>query len=203
MKKVLFIFGIFVLISCTSRKENKTTAQNNTPQALQDNKESSLTDFKKRGTDDLVEELYEEAIEKSSVLAALEKKFPQLNEIKNDSLRVFEKYKDKNEDYYASATRQLNSIQDSLLKKEIGAVFEKDKAGYTTIISRLNELENELGKQSIYSADHRVVLKLFITLNMMKQYRKNNTPSSMLLGSVLNEYKALNQKLDSAINKNK
>ncbi|HEV8272212.1 MAG TPA: hypothetical protein VGQ04_12965 [Chitinophagaceae bacterium] len=89
------------------------------------------------------------------------------------------------------------------MKKEIEAAFEKDKTGYNNIITRLNELENELDKQSLYATDHQVVLKLFVTLNMMQQFRKNSTPPLRLLGSVLNEYKILNLKLDSTILKNK
>src|SRR5258705_13965806 len=134
---------------------------------------------------------------------ALEKNASELNEKKNDSFKPFENYQDKNQDYYSSVTGRLNSIQDSLLKKEIGDIFEKDKSGYTTIISRLNELKDELEKQSVYSADHLVALKLFVTLGMMNKFRKNDTPPASLLESILNEYKNLNHKLDSAIVKNK
>jgi hypothetical protein len=203
MKKILFSICLLVFISCDPKKENSQEQQNNVPQALQDEKKSSIISISKRGPEDIVDELYEEAIKNSSELKALEKKILDLNEKKNDSLRVFENYKFKNQDYYTSAGRHLNSIQDSILKKEIEAAFEKDKSRYSNIIARLTELENDLGKQSLYSSDHRTALSLFITLNMMENYRKNNTPSSMLLESVLNEYEALNQKLDSAINKNK
>jgi len=162
-----------------------------------------LISYTKRGPDDLVDELYKEAAKNSPGLARLEKSIAELNEKKNDSLRVFENYQDKNQDYYSSATSHINSIQDSFLKREINDLFEKDKSGYNAIISRLNELEGELNKQAIYSVDHLVALKLFVTLGMMHQFRKNNTPPVSSLGAVLNEYKALNHKLDSAIVKNK
>jgi hypothetical protein len=203
MKKIIFPICLFVFISCKQKNENGPAQQNNVPLALQDEKKSSLINISKRGPEDLVDELYEEAIKYSSGLAALEKKISGLNEKKNDSLKVFENYQFKNQDYYASANRHLNSLQDSILKKEISAAFEKDKTVYGNIIARLNELENELNKQSIYTADHQLVLKLFVTLGMMQQYRKNNAPASILLESVLNEYKTLNHKLDSAIVKNK
>jgi len=201
MKKYILVFNVLLLFGCTSKNEKNDTQQ--TPEALQDNKEAKLISYTKRGADDLVDELYKEAIKNSPGFAVLEKSISELNEKKNDSLRVFENYQDKNEGYYSSATRHINSIQDSLLKREINAVFEKDKSGYTAIISRLNELEERLNKQSIYSADHLIALKLFVTLGMMNQFRKNSTPPASSLGSVLNEYKTLNQKLDSAIVKNK
>lgn len=203
MKKILFPFCVLFFISCKQKSEDRVQQQSNVPHALQDEKSSNITSFKKKGPEDMVDELYEEAIKNSQRLAFLEDKIPNLNEMKNDSIRVFEKYKFKNQDYYTSAFRHLNSIRDSILKKEIDAVFEKDKTKYNNIIARLNDLRNELDKQSMYTDDHRVVLKLFVTLGMMEQYREPNTPSSMLLGSVLNEYKTLNTKLDSAINKNK
>jgi hypothetical protein len=203
MKKILFSICLLAFISCSPKKENSQEQQNNVPQALQDEKKSSVISISKRGPEDIVDELYEEAIKNSSELKDIEKKLSGINEKKNDSLRVFENYKFKNQDYYASADRHLNSIQDSILKKEIEAAFEKDKTGYNNIITRLNELENELDKQSLYATDHQVVLKLFVTLNMMQQFRKNSTPPLRLLGSVLNEYKILNLKLDSTILKNK
>jgi hypothetical protein len=203
MKKILFSICLLAFISCSPKKENSQEQQNNVPQALQDEKKSSIISISKRGPEDIVDELYEEAIKNSSELKDIEKKLSGINEKKNDSLRVFENYKFKNQDYYASADRHLNSIQDSILKKEIEAAFEKDKTGYNNIITRLNELENELDKQSLYATDHQVVLKLFVTLNMMQQFRKNSTPPLRLLGSVLNEYKNLNLKLDSTILKNK
>jgi hypothetical protein len=203
MKKFLFSISLLIFISCNQKKEPSQEQQNNVPEALQDEKESSIISISKRGSEDLVDELYEEAIKNSSELKALGKKISELNEKKNDSLRFFEKYKFKNQDFYTSVNRHLGSIQDSLLKKEISAAFEKDKTGYNNIIARLNEFGSELAKQSIYTIDHEVALKLFITLGMMQQFRKSNTPPSMLLGSVLNEYKTLNHKLDSAILKNK
>jgi hypothetical protein len=203
MKKVLLPLCVLVFMSCQQKKESPLEQQNNVPHALQDEKKPSIVSIKKRGSEDIVDELYEEAIKNSSGLAALEKKISVLNEMKNDSLRVFENYKFKNQAYYESAKRHLNSIEDSLLKKEISAAFEKDKTRYNNVIARLNELGDELDKQTIYTADQRVVLKLFVTLGMMQQFRENSTPPSMLLGSVLNEYKTLNHKLDSAIMKNK
>ena len=201
MKKYILVLNVLLFFSCKSKNEKNSPQQ--TPEALQDNKEAKLISYTKRGPDDLVDELYKEATKNSSGLAVLEKSIAELNEKKNDSLRVFENYQDKNQDYYSSATSHINSIQDSFLKREINDLFEKDKSGYTAIISRLNELERELNKQAIYSVDHLVALKLFVTLGMMYQFRKNNTPPASSLGTVLNEYKTLNNKLDSALVKNK
>jgi hypothetical protein len=48
MKKVLILLTVLILISCASRKENKTTPHADVPKALQDNKEISLSCFFKK-----------------------------------------------------------------------------------------------------------------------------------------------------------
>jgi hypothetical protein len=119
MKKVLIPLTVLILVSCTSRKENKTTPQAAVPKALQDHKENKLISYSKRGPEDLVEELYDEKVRSSPALKAIEELIERLNKSKNDSLEVFNDFKTKNQQYYGFANSHLNSIKDSVLKKKL------------------------------------------------------------------------------------
>ena len=202
MRYLIPFFLVFTFLSCEQRKE-KREQQVETPKALQENKKSSLVEYSKRGPDDIVDELYDEKLEESSELKTLDKKFHDLNQSKIDSLAVFHKFDSKNDNYYRAADAHLNRIQDSFLKNELKTFFDNNKTAYSNSISRLKGLEDQIDKQYISTIDKRIALKLFVTLDMMNEFRKNNIPPVSSLESVVNNYKTYNAKLDSAIVKNK
>lgn len=205
MKKILFPLCLLVLISCTSRKESKTTTQADVPKALQDNKESSLISISKRSSydRDLVEELYKEKIKSTPALQEIETLIDNLNDAEDDSLETYNDFKAKNQQYYSSAGSHLNSIKDSLLKKEIQSVIERNTLAYNNKISGLNDLVTNLNGKSGSADDHHSALMILISLSMMKEYQEKNMPSSKPIEYVINDYNRLIQKMDSVINKNK
>ena len=205
MKKILLSICLLVLISCTSRKENKTTPQADVPKALQDKKESSLISISKRSSydRDLVEELYKEKVRSTPVLQEIESLIDKLNDAEDDSSEIYNDFKAKNQQYYSSASSHLNSIKDSLLKKEIQAVIEKNTLAYNNKISGLNDLVTNLNGKSGSADDRHTILMILISLGMMKEYQEKNMPSPKPIESVINDYNRLIQKMDSVINKNK
>jgi len=205
MKKILLPLCILVFLSCTSRKENRTTAQADVPKALQDNKESSLISISKRGSydHDLVEELYKEKVKSTPALRAIETLIDKLNHAEDDSLQVYDEFKAKNQQYYSSATSHLNSIKDSLLKKEIESVIERNTMGYNNRISGLHDLVSNLNGKSGSADDRHTILMILISLGMMNEYQGKNLPSPKSIESVINDYNGLIQKMDSVISKNK
>ena len=165
MKKILIPFCLLLFISCTSRKENKETPQADVPKALQDNKEVSLISYSKRGSydRDLVEELYKEKVKLTPGLQAIEKLIDELNDAENDSLEVYNEFKSKNQQYYGFANSHLNRIKDSLLKKELEAVVEKNIAAYNNKLTRLNDLVTVLNSKSGSTDDRHTILMILIS----------------------------------------
>ena len=205
MKKILLSICLLALISCTSRKENKTTPQADVPKALQDNKQSSLISISKRSSynRDLVEELYKERVRTTPVLQEIESLIDKLNDAEDDSSEIYNDFKAKNQQYYSSASSHLNSIKDSLLKKEIQSVIEKNTLAYNNKISGLNDLVTNLNGKSGSADDRHTILMILISLGMMKEYQEKNMPSPKPIESVINDYNRLIQKMDSVMNKNK
>ena len=205
MKKLLFSFCLLTLISCTSRNENNAPAQVDVPKALQDNKESSLVSISKRSSydQDLVEELYKEKIKSTPVMKEIEGLLDKLNDSKKDSLEVFNDFKTKNQQYYGAAKNHLNSIKDSLLKKEIENVIERSILAYNNKISGLDNLATVLNSKAGSANDRHSAFMILISLGMMKEYQEKNMPSSKPIESVINDYSRLIQKMDSVISKNK
>ena len=205
MKKILIPFCLLLFISCTSRKENKDTPQADVPKALQDNKEVSLISYSKRGSydRDLVEELYKEKVKLTPGLQAIEKLIDELNDAEKDSLEVYNEFKSKNQQYYGSANSHVNRIKDSLLKREIEAVVEKNIAAYNNKITGLNDLVTVLNSKSGSTNDRHTILMILISLRMINEYQGKNLPSPKPIESVISNYNLLIQKMDSVISKNK
>jgi len=205
MKKILIPFCLLLFISCASRKENKTAPQADVPKALQENKEISPISISKRKSydHDLVEELYKEKVRSTPALQAIEKLIDDLNDAKNDSLEVYDDFKAKNQQYYGSANSHLSSIKDSLLKKEIESIVERNTLAYNNRISGLNDLVAALNGKPGTTDDRHTILMILISLGMMNDYQGKNLPSSKPIQSVINSYNGLIQKMDSVISKNK
>ena len=204
MKKVLIPL-IILIISGTSCKEHKNTPQADVPKALQDNKENSLVVFSKRGYDenDLVKELYEEKVKSTPSLLAIEKMIDKISAAQKDSLEAFNDFKTKNQQYYGFSKRHLNSIMDSLLKKEIENVIERSTLAYNNKISGFEDLTTVLNNKSGSADDRHSALMILISLGMMKEYQEKNLPSSKPIESVINDHNRLIEKMDSVISKNK
>lgn len=203
MKKIFAFLCLLIWVSCTSRKENSTQPQNNVPQALQDNKENELVSFKKRATEDLVEELYREKAGSTPALQAIEKMIDKLRDAGEDSLEIYRDFKMKNEQFYNSANRYLGAVNDSLLRKEIEVVLEKSMTAYKNKISGLNNLEAIVNEKSASIHDRHTILMILISLGMIGDYQQVNMPSSKPVQSVIDNYSQLIQKMDSVISKNK
>lgn len=204
MKKILIPFCLLILTSCTSRKENSTAIQNDIPEALQNNNESKIISLSKRSYDnDLVEELYQEKVRSAPALQQIETMHDIMNDAKKDSLEVFHDFMGKNQQYYSSAKRHLDGLKDSLLKREIETLLEKNRTAYNNKIAGLNELAAVLDSKTGSADDRHRVLMLLISLAMMSEYQDKNLPSQKPIESVISNYDQLIQKMDSVISKNK
>ncbi|HEV8508508.1 MAG TPA: hypothetical protein VGQ53_24100, partial [Chitinophagaceae bacterium] len=97
MKPFIFFVAICILCSCSRRHSSHN---NDTPIALETNKSSSVF---KRVPSDLVENIYDQLVSETPELKELENQIENANDRKNDSLSEYQKFTDKNEQYYTSA----------------------------------------------------------------------------------------------------
>jgi hypothetical protein len=201
MRKLLPLISLFILLSCQSKKDQQGTGQPPVPEALQEQKKSM--EFSKRGPGNLVDELYAEKLNSSEELQKLEVRIDELTDIKNDSVTSFIQFKLKNETYFDNASVYVNRIQDSLLKKEMAAIFSRAFQKYNGRIADLASLLTLLESKTTPVADRYNILKLLISLGMMDQYQQDNLPSAKPMESVAEKANKIISSLDSAITKNK
>lgn len=177
MKLNLFtlIMAVAILISC----KEKPTAQTDSTEvskALSD-KDSGTGYSIKKERYDLLEQLYEELLQKDTNLKALEDEIAVVKSSKFDSLQRFHGFNGKNEAYFNSAKFQANQITDSVLKKRVQQLIADKQAAYKKKIATHLALTDTIDVNDKKIGDLHRLLKITKTLPLIEQYQ--NSPPSM------------------------
>ncbi len=139
----------------------------------------------KRGSYDLVEELYKEAVSNTPELKQLEDRANDWNSRYTDSLQPFRQYDAKNQDYYEAAGNHTNRIQDSVLKTRIAALVASHAAAYNENTALYNRLLASISSGQVSLADQFIVLHIVKTLPMIAAYQQGKRPSAKPMEAVL------------------
>lgn len=202
MRQSLAVLLLTICYGCSSPAQKQPEIPGHTiPEALQDDRKSS--EIKKRAPENLVEELYAEQMDKDSILQTLEQKLGLLQQMKPDSLQAFLFFTDKNEAYFKQAADYTLRIQDSLLRNETAAYFTNAVGAYNSSNSSLNSLAKAIENKNLSLADRHTMLKLFVSLSMMKEYQRDGKPSEAPLEKLVQQQDKLIAALDAAIQKQK
>ena len=177
MRKIsIFAFGLTIfLFSCNSRNAKQQTNNGvEIPEALQ---EESSYEIKVRSYEsNLVEELYQELVEKDSKLQKLEEDLSTLDPKANDLKNKFNTYDGKSKSYYRSSNGMLASINDSVLRKKMSSIIAKSESKYSQKTVNINSLINQMDQQTLTIADYHSVFKITLTLPIIEKYQKDNIP---------------------------
>lgn len=160
------------------------------PKALQDHaKEYSLKSD--RSSNDLVEELYAELLEKDTTLKNLEDKLKNLQQSETDSTATFAAFNEKNNQYHDAASPYLSRINDSLLRERIKQLLGNSLARYRSSTAVHQQLLHQIETNKSGLNDLRVAVQLVTTLSLMEKYQKENMPDKLsLAGFILEQQKA-------------
>lgn len=193
LKKIAFL-SLIVLISC---QKNETVHRNNEePKAFE---EKTIDLGRLKSGNDLIEDLFQELVDKSPELKNLEN---ELKELKTrDTNDIFYNYNEKSEDYYASANRHINSIQDSVMKQKMLNLITKSEEKYSTQKSDLENLTKTINQKKMEIKDYHNALKIVLTIPLIEQYQKQHLPNKAPFEKLIEKENQLLQKTKSSIPK--
>lgn len=188
------IFAVLLMgtLACSDPRPQQTKESEapEPPKALQDHsKEYSLKSS--RSSNDLVEELYAELLEKDTSLKKMEDKLKNLQQSESDSTESFTLFNEKNTRYHDASSPYLSRINDSLLRERIKQLLSNSLANYknSTAVHQQLLRQIEINKTSLN--DLHIAVQLVSTLSMMEKYRKENMPDKLsLAGFILEQQKA-------------
>lgn len=186
LKKIAFI-SLLLLVSC---RDKETTDQKNAePKAF----EEKTFDIGRSGKgDDLVENLYQELVDKSPELKALENELREVNA--RDTTDIFYNYDQKSHDYYNSAESHINGIRDSVMKQKIINLITKSNDKYISQKAELENLVNTINKKRTDITNYHSALKIILTIPLIEQYQKQHLPNKAPFEKLIEKENQLLQK---------
>ncbi|MDP5200403.1 hypothetical protein [Flavobacterium sp. DG2-3] len=188
MKKLYLFLSIILLISCQDKTSDIKT--NEEPKSLQE-EGIGLGRFKSR--DNLVDNLYQELVDKSPKLKALEDELNGLNP--RDTTSIFHNYDNKSYNYYGSAKGQMEGIRDSILKKKIKSLIDKSSDQYGSQKAELESLMSTIDEKRTEITNYHTALKIILTLPLIEQYQREHLPEKSPFEKVIEKENQLLEKV--------
>ncbi len=184
MKHIFTILLSLLLISCF-HENNKQEIEFSTTEELQFQKADVISYSIKRDRD-IVDHLYQEALDKDANLKLLEKKIGNIDEDIADSLSNYNEYLNYNELYYTSAQNYIHQIGDSTKRAFIESYFTASNENFSNKISKFSNLPETTSALKRELKDQHVILKLIISEQLIKIYQENE-PDLAPIKAVNNE----------------
>lgn len=179
------LFSIIVLFSsCLHREDNTPPKNPNTPNALRNDKISDVGSIYRSRGGDLVDEIYNELLEKRPELKSLENDIDAHRSAAHDSLSKYNRYEMRSVWFYQAANSQINSITDSALKTQMRDVIAQSQLRYKGKMADIDKMIAELGKKDTSLNNYHTVMKLMITLPVMEQFQNDELPDDKILHKV-------------------
>lgn len=198
--KLLLLVLIISLLSCSQQKTEQTQ-QPPVPKALEENKSDYSLVSKSRYSDDLVQELYTEIIEKDKELKDLETAISNIKSSQADSLENFNNFDQKNSSYYLTAKSYISAIKDSVLKKRVEQILNKSSESYKNLTTPQQQLVAQAKTLEDKLNELHISLKLVTTLALMEKFQKENLPSKQPIIMLNKTYGQLIQQVDTLLKK--
>jgi hypothetical protein len=196
--KLLLLALTLSILSCSQQK-NENTEQPPVPKALEEQKSDYSLVSKVRYSNDLIQELYNEIIEKDKELKDLETAIINIRSRQADSLENFNNFDQKNNSYYQTAKSYLAGIKDSVLKKRIEQIVTKSSESYKNLTIPHQQLVLQTKALEEKLNEVHISLKLVTTLALMEKFQKEYLPSKQPIIMLNKTYGQVIHKVDTLL----
>lgn len=185
MKGLIYsVSGLFLMISCgdnsilSTTKEKDVIAKVGSESFERYSKGSSLLDG-----------IYFELVKDDKNLLALEKAMDDLNKNKLKSLADADNIMDKPNQYFAEIDAFIPNIKDSLLRKEIEAVYRTAKNNNTKRRADLDGMKTRIKEDQKQINDIYTAFKIKKTIPIIEKYQEQNPINIEDLNKIIDEQK--------------
>ena len=194
LKKIAFL-SLILLISC---RENETINRSTEEPKAFEETSIEIGRFRKGG--DLVDDLYQELVDKSPELKALENELSEVNP--RDTTNIFYTYDQKSDDYYNSVESHISGIRDSVMKQKMINLIKKSQDKYVAQKADIENLVNTNNKKRTEITNYHTALKIILTIPLIEEYQKQHLPNKSPFEKVIEKEKQLLDKTKSITPKN-
>ena len=144
-----------------------------------------------RFNSDLVQELFDEEVNKTPELQNLVEQVRDLEQMKKDSLEDYNGFVQNNSKYITAANDYIDQISDTVLKKDMKKAFADFESSYEKMVVPSRTAMNTINNKTIELNNHLVVLKLLVTKSVMQKYRMKHLPDVHQMSKIQTKYDLL------------
>ena len=183
---LILIFSV-ILFSCSPEKPQIQITEQATPEVLIENEKSVLDISSKRYSQDIIQQLYNEALENDPELQELNESLRNFEKVKPDSLKPVYNYISNKRSYWSAAFAYIDNITDSTLKSEMRSAFRKlEEKSQNDFAQHQNALD-QLEAKTRSIKDHELLLNLLVTYELMNRYEQNELPPIQTITNQINQ----------------
>jgi hypothetical protein len=193
-KSIILILSLSFALACSNDQNvaNHIEIEEQTPEVLAgDESDIKSSSFRIRSNYDIVEQLFEEAMNKDENLMSLNKRIEEVEDLKADSLEAYRDYIQKNQNYWHSLSSYANQLSDSTLKRDLNVLISTLKEKHDKKVLPLNSVVAQIDSNKRVLRDYEILMKIIVTEPMMSNYQRNEYPKMQTLKSVKNAYDSL------------
>ncbi len=193
---ILFLVLVSLSMSCDSRGSQNIVSNPEVeiPKALTKTERApdALSGFRSyRNRLNLVDDLYEEALEKNIELKNLDGRINSIFENRYDSLSIFENYKNINSSYWQSVRVSLSEINDSILSNQFSSLFDDYNSRYKGNLASYNDKNDIILQRDQVLKDQLLILKLITSFEAMENFQSSQLPKIEPLTNLIEDYDEL------------
>lgn len=193
MNRNLLLILLFLWLSaCTSQDQDTSPTD---VQTFETN--SGLKISSGRYTKNVVDKLYQEALNENESLKSLDQDINNWWEYQGENLQDFNEFVSNNENYWFGVEEYINQMEDTILQEKTRAIFNAAQQTYHQRIANHANIKRNIELKNTILQDQHVLMKLIVTLQMMDVYQQNKLPAIAPLENVENMLDVL---LDSTKN---
>ena len=197
-KHLLILLFAISLFSCNNNEQapvNQNTTEQ-TPEALVEDKSLKISSGDGRFSSNIIEELFEEALEKDQKLQSVIANLNQAQEMKPDSLAAYHLYKRNMQDYWSALHRYALRLSDSTTREQLTSFIKALESKQNQRLSPLDSLVSKIDSSEQSLADMQILMKILVTEPMMNNYFRNEYPSVKSIESVIEAYDQSAQEME-------
>jgi uncharacterized protein YjaG (DUF416 family) len=147
------------------------------------------SNYRDGGYGNLVDELYDKAVDKNSSLQDIESSIKKYYDKKETALRDFKKYDYYNTKFYVDAKSKLANIIDTASKEKARKLIAVSEANYLSKVARFhNEITSLEKNERLLNSVHEL-FKIAISTPVIEKYQTTDFPSINELQSLDNDLK--------------
>lgn len=149
-----------------------------------------------RFSSNIIEELFEEALEKDQELQSVIAKLNKAQEMKLDSLAAYYSYQRNMQNYWSALHRYALRLSDSTTREQLTSFIEALQSKQNQRISPLDSLVSKIDSSEQSLTDMQILMKILVTEPMMNNYFRNEYPSVKSIESVIEAYDQSAQEME-------